>query len=106
MRPGAWHEASRTTARRWLIREPLRSCEASDAISWILKAGFRSVVQQSSCERASKFKGSKAEVRQGVSPLGLGIASSGNLRTFYTGVSPTHVCCSARWASASGLDFH
>ena len=48
-----------------------------------------------SLERASKFKGSKAEIRQGVSLLGLGIASSGNLRTFYTGVSPTHVCCSS-----------
>ena len=42
-------------------------------------------------ERAAKFKGSKAEIRQGVSLLGLGIAASGNLLTFYTGVSPTHV---------------
>ena len=57
-------------------------------------------------ERAAKFKGSKAEIRQGVSLLGLGIASSGNLLTFYTGVSPTHVCCSATWACASRLDFH
>ena len=57
-------------------------------------------------EWASKLKGSKAEIRQGVSLLGLGIASSGNLRTFYTGVSPTHVCCSATWASGSRLDFH
>ena len=57
-------------------------------------------------ERAAKFKGSKAEIRQGVSLLGLGIASSGNLLTFYTGVSPTHVCCSATWAFASRLNFH
>ena len=64
------------------------------------------VISPVASERASKFKGSKAEIRQGVSLLGLGIASSGNLHTFYTGVSPTHVCSSARWASASRLDFH
>ena len=57
-------------------------------------------------ERAAKFKGSKADIRQGVSLLGFGIASSGNLLTFHTGVSLTHVCCSATWACASRLDFH
>ena len=57
-------------------------------------------------ERAAKFKGSTAEIRQGVSLLGLSIASSGNLLTFYARVLPTHVCCSATWAFASRLDFH
>ena len=61
---------------------------------------------QSVHERAAKFQGFKAEIRQGVSLLGLGIASSVNLLTFYTGVSPTQVCCSATWACASRLDFH
>ena len=37
-------------------------------------------------ERAAKVKGSGAEIKQGVSLLGLGIASSGNLRVSLLGL--------------------